>query len=303
MLMKLSGSALLGFFYRRVVEALQMMAMIGLFSNSWAGHKVIQVNGLESCQNLLSMVAHGAVQEESLQIDESAARLFFSTAHRHWDNLFSENYLRQLVTELLAGESLDPRQVSYVEDLKIRGSSLRLAYLLFTSRHEVPQNLQFLVKKLGELKDLSKLPPHGRILAKTQKLQEWIEKDGIIRLRQELQSFQCASTLEIRDYLRATLLGTLEILENNTISAYQFHELKKKLWMLFELIFSLGGPAGPNPEYRKLFKLVNKLMKKIHDPILSLKHGDGHSRREIQVIIPEGLRTKLVEILLAINIR
>ncbi|GEM_PF-1984959 len=212
--------------------------------------------------------------------------------------IFLENLQKYKKLIAIAEPSEDERAelsaiFKYFKDVRKASQYLRTAYITFDVAHEEPENFHSFVWQLGQLKDTFKYPeksiPHADILANILSAPvSWGEN----QLRPD-------AIEKILDYARQPLDRARTLIQEETLSAEDFHHLRKKL-RVFSIIYTLAvkyGRLGKVKEMKELLVKINDDLGDINDEMVQrsvegIQRYEEHSvtleqqvRRNIQLVL------------------
>jgi len=188
-------------------------------------------------------------------------------------------------------------QMEYLKTLKNTGDNLRNFFQLFSVAHEVPTIIQSLVKIVGQIRDQVRL---GELqLARKQARKVLKVVPGCSKV--DWPELQTDSAAKAR-FLRNRITRTKRFLALKTITAYDFHELKKDFRLVYSVYYHLypeeaQASAGPDT-----FTSTKKLIKRMHEVLLEQKYKNGIKYRTTPITLPEDFRAHMLRFLGTIKI-
>ncbi len=214
-----------------------------------------------------------------------------------WSYYFEPEMLEGLCKRLIQGLRPTKGQMEYLTTLKNTGDNLRNFFQLFSVVHQVPTVIQSLVKIVGQVRDQVRLGELQRARKQARKLLDVVPRCGKVDWP-ELQTDPAAKAR----FLRNRVTRMKRFLALKTITAYDFHELKKDLRLVYSVYYHLypeeaHASAGPGT-----FTGAKKLIKRMHQVLLEQKYRRGIKYRTTSLSLPEDFRAHMLRFLGTIKI-
>lgn len=214
-----------------------------------------------------------------------------------WSYYFEPEMLEGVCKRLIQGLRPTKGQMEYLTTLKNTGDDLRNFFRLFSVVHKVPTVIQSLVKIVGQVRDQVRL---GELqLARKQARKVLKVVPGCSKVDwPELQTDPAAKAR----FLRHRVTRMKRFLALKTITAYDFHELKKDFRLVYSVYYHLypeeaRASAGPGT-----FTGAKKLIKRMHQVLLEQKYRRGIKYRTTSLSLPEDFRAHMLGFLGTIKI-
>lgn len=214
-----------------------------------------------------------------------------------WCYYFEPAMLEVICKRLIQGQRPTARHMEYLKALKNTGDDLRNFFQLFSVAHEVPTLIQSLVKLVGQVRDQVRLGELQRARRQARKLLEAVSRCG----RGDWPELRTNPATKAR-FLRSRVHRMQRLLAAHTITAYEFHELKKDFRLVYSVYYHLypeeaRASAGPDT-----FTGAKKLVKRMHQVLLEQKYKHGMKYRTTPIRLPEDFRAHLLRFLGTIKI-
>jgi hypothetical protein len=215
----------------------------------------------------------------------------------HWAFCFEPATLEGICERLIEGQEPTREQMEYIKHLKNTGDDLRNFFKLFSVAHEVPTIIQSLVKIVGQVRDQVRKGELQRARKQARKLLDVVLRCGKVAWP-ELQADPAAKAR----FLRTRVTRMKRCLALNTITAYDFHELKKDFRLVYSVYYQLYPEAARASTGLDTFTGAKKLIKKMHEVLLEQKYKHGIKYRTTWISLPEDFRAHLLRFLGSLKI-
>lgn len=214
-----------------------------------------------------------------------------------WSYYFEPEMLEGACNRLIQGLRPTKGQMEYLTTLKNTGDDLRNFFRLFSVVHQVPAVIQSLVKIVGQVRDQVRLDELERVRKKARKLLEVVPRCGEVDWP-ELQTDPAAKA----HFLRNRVARMKRFLALKTITAYDFHELKKDFRLVYSVYYQLYPEAARASTGMDTFTGAKKLIKKMHEVLLEQKYKNGIKYRTTPITLPKDFRAHMLRFLGSLKI-
>jgi len=218
-----------------------------------------------------------------------------------WDQVFDASRLEAILKKLKDGKKLKKSEISYIQKLKDIGTSIRHNFELLSVQGAVPENFQLLIKSLGQLKDLignSSLAKAGK---KAKALRKFLKN---YHPNSDIEIFLPAGVENIRANMLSTITEMKLILSKITITAYEFHKMKKTIRSLILILENINQTHSTDDMSKVIdsFKLAHKRMGDVNSSIVKEKIERGIQLKTTELFLPHGLKSRLEELISKISL-
>jgi hypothetical protein len=214
-----------------------------------------------------------------------------------WCYFFDPVMLEEVSGRLMRHRRLSQRHLDYLRELKNVGDDLRNFFQLFAVTHRVPRRVQRLVKLIGQLRDQVRLGEFRRASKQARQLLKLMTRSGRIQWPE-----LAVNPAKGRDFLCSRIASMKRLLERRTLTAFDFHNVKKSFRLVYTVYFCLYPKEARLPAKRNALSAVKRLIKKMHQRLLEEKYRRGLKYRTTLVSLPEAFRTHLLSALATITI-
>ncbi len=177
----------------------------------------------------VSTIRRGLPPLMVLEIQESFVQTAVNRVFSEWHKTFNEKQFDQTLKVIKKGKAGKAERQQMVL-LKEKGTAVRHIFEIFTAAHEIPPGFQFMIKKVGEIKDFLKNDRHDKAAKAAKKLRSYMKEYSP---ETELSSFTPLTAIEVREYLQdrishmRSLIQETKLTPSQTVSGYEFHHMKK----------------------------------------------------------------------------
>jgi hypothetical protein len=182
-----------------------------------------------------------------------------------WTKKYNRKKLTLILEKIKNKDALKNKEITYIEKLKELGNELRNHFSLFHLTQEIPAELQKIIKRLGQLKDLASIKTIKKKKMKkvANQIISILESSKFVN---DLDTFVPISGNSVKEYINSSNLEMLNYLNRSQITVYEFHLLKKYFRLLTTLYKSSVAVNGSKPlkevfpellEANKSFKSLN----------------------------------------------
>ncbi len=205
-----------------------------------------------------------------LILEKERIKRLFQRAQDAWIKTLDSidlDFLAALASGDLAG--LTPERVQDLNRQREEAAYMRSACHLFLEEHEAPKHFHTLVKRFGRLKDAirhgvaERIQPEAAAVFRMLQTPSYVLREGAFRL---------AEGNSIAIFLTARIAAVRELLAYESLSADDFHTVKKwsrELAVLFNLLAEDSFNQGKNyflfKAVAKEFFYINEIMAEVHD--------------------------------------
>jgi CHAD domain-containing protein len=236
--------------------------------------------------------------ESGLKLDvhrSDSAALFYS-AEQNFNRSWSPQKLRLELKEVSAGQPVSDAQLERLKIIRKDGNILRHSFVLFDKDHESPPKLDAFVTKFGKMNDA--LASGNRETA-AQYAQKVLKTLDARALKKEISSFEPASHKSFNKHLAAEREELEAGLAKKTISAPEFHDLRKSLTKVLTVL-TLSSDRLKDPAGERFYKRVLSLqteMGELHDNLVAKGMRGEIDYDHHEVTIPPKMRADLKAVL------
>lgn len=215
----------------------------------------------------------------------------------HWAFCFEPATLEGVCASLIKGRGPTSEQMEYLKHLKNTGDDLRNFFKLFSVTHAVPATIQSLVKIVGQVRDQVRLGELQLARKQARKLLEAVTRCGKI----DWPELQADPAVKAR-FLRTRVVRMKRLLALKTITAYDFHELKKDFRLIYSVYYQLFPDQARASTGAGTFTGTKKVIKRMHEVLLEQKYKQGIKYRTTPIRLPKDFRAHLLRFLSTIKI-
>jgi hypothetical protein len=187
--------------------------------------------------------------------------------------------------------------LEFLKALKNTGDDLRNFFQLFSAAHEVPTNIQSLVKIVGQIRDQVRLGELQLARKQARKLLEVVSRCG----QGDWPELKTDPAAKAR-FLGARVRRMKRFLALKRITAYDFHELKKDFRLVYSVYYHLHPEEARASTGPGTFTGAKKSIKRMHQVLLEQKYKNGVKYRTTPISLPEDFRAHMLRFLGTIKI-
>lgn len=232
----------------------------------------------------------------TIALSEEALQQMWIERLTGWSYYLEPVLLERIALALHKGKGITPEQQEYLKDLKNLGDDLRNFFQLFSVAHQIPKPIQSLVKVVGQVRDQVRLGEIQRARQQAGKLLALLDKTRRIHWPKLRVDPDATS-----GFLRERVARMQRVLARNKITALEFHQFKKDFRLVFSVYAEIHPRRGRLPAGNVLVAR-KKLVKKMHQALLTTKYRQELKYRKVLITLPEQFRSDFLRLLAAIKI-
>ncbi len=235
-----------------------------------------------------------------LEVGSHDSETMFKLAKQTWAELFDDRVLTEAL-ERIKDKSLGQEDFQYLKALRKRAILLRSTFQVFDQTHMPPKKLHQFVQTFGEMNDAI---ANGKTKLASRAAEDVLKLVKANEPKSSFSAFKPATPASIGHHLAATTTEIGRTLAKATLTAREFHSVRKSVRQLhaFVRLLQASEPTEAKASALDYLHALNLHTGAIHDQFVTRSLNGEIDYEKATLAVPGDLRDNLTRIMTRLQI-